>query len=127
MGQPQVSVVIPVWNGERYLKEAIESILNQDFPDFELIIIDDGSTDDSGRIAVTFAHDKRVIVLTQENAGVVVARNNGLQIAKGEFVAFLDADDIAKRDRFSKQVAYLQANPEVAVVGSHITYFSDKD
>lgn len=127
MGQPQVSVVIPVWNGERYLKEAIESILNQDFTDFELIIIDDGSTDDSGRIAATFAHDNRVVVMTQENAGVVAARNIGLQNAKGEFVAFLDADDIAKRDRLSKQVAYLQANPEVAVVGSHITFFSDKD
>ena len=126
MGQPQVSVVIPVWNGERHLKQAIESILAQDFLNFELIIIDDGSTDDSGRIAATFAHDKRVIIRTQENAGVVSARNHGLQIAKGEFVAFLDADDIAKPDRLSKQVAYLQANPEVAVVGSHITYISDE-
>jgi hypothetical protein len=127
MGQPQVSVVLPVWNGERYLKKSIESILAQDFSNFELIIIDDGSTDDSGRIAATFAHDKRVIIRTQENAGVVSARNLGLQVAKGEFVAFLDADDIAKPDRLSKQVAYLQANPEVAVVGSHIAHFNDED
>ena len=126
MGQPQVSVVIPVWNGERHLKQAIESILAQDCLNFELIIIDDGSTDGSRRIAASFSHDKRVVIRTQENAGVVSARNLGLQVAEGEFVAFLDADDIAKPDRLSKQVAYLQANPEVAVVGSHITYFSDE-
>ena len=126
MGQPQVSVVIPVWNGERHLKQAIESILAQDCLNFELIIVDDGSTDGSERIAASFSHDKRVIIRTQENAGVVSARNLGLQVAKGEFVAFLDADDIAKPDRLSKQVAYLQANPEIAVVGSHITCFSDE-
>jgi hypothetical protein len=127
MGQPQVSVVIPVWNGECYLKQAIESILAQDFVDFELIVIDDGSTDRSAEIVTAFAHDPRVALHKQANAGVVAARNAGLRVAQAEFVAFLDADDIAKRDRLSKQVAYLQANPEAAVVGSHITHFSDKD
>jgi len=125
MGQPQVSVVIPVWNGERYLKQAIESILAQDFADFELIVVDDGSTDGSARIAGNFAGDPRVKVLTQANGGVVAARNVGLNAARAEFVAFLDADDIAKPTRLSKQLTYLQAHPEIAVVGSHISYFDD--
>ena len=125
MGQPQVSVVIPVWNGERYLKQAIESILGQDFTDFELIVIDDGSTDWSAGIAGSFTGDPRVKLLTQANAGVVAARNAGLNAACAEFVAFLDADDIAQPTRLSKQLAYLQSHPEVAAVGSHITYFDD--
>lgn len=125
MGQPQVSVVIPVWNGERYLKQAIESILAQDFVDFELIVIDDGSKDGSAGIAKGFAGDARVRLLTQANGGVVAARNAGLNAACAEFVAFLDADDIAQPKRLSKQLAYLQSHPEVAAVGSHITYFDD--
>lgn len=126
MGQPQVTVVIPVWNGELYLGKAIESILAQDFRDFELIIVDDGSTDRSMRIASSFACDQRVRILSQANAGVVAARNAGLSAARSEYVAFLDADDIAKPTRLSKQLAYLHAHPDVAVVGSHITYFEDK-
>jgi hypothetical protein len=125
MGQPQVSVVIPVWNGERYLKEAIESILNQDFSDFELIVIDDGSTDRSAEIVSAFAHDPRVALHKQANAGVVATRNAGLRVAQAEFVAFLDADDIALPGRLARQVAFLRANPEVAVIGTDITYFND--
>lgn len=125
MNHPQVSVVIPVWNGEKYLAQAIESILEQDFDDFELIIVDDGSTDDSLRIAHEFTLDPRVKVMTQDNSGVVAARNVGLYISRAEFVAFLDSDDIAKPDRISKQVAYLHAHPAVAAVGSHIAYFKE--
>jgi hypothetical protein len=127
MGQPQVSVVIPVWNGERYLKQAIESILAQDFVDFELIVIDDGSTDRSAEIVSAFAYEPRVVLHRQANAGVVAARNVGLRLAQAEFVAFLDADDIALPGRLAKQVAYLRAHPEAAVIGSNITYFSDAD
>jgi GT2 family glycosyltransferase len=127
MGQPQVSVVLPVWNGERYLKQAIESILAQDFVDFELIVIDDGSTDRSAEIVTAFAHDPRVALHKQANAGVVAARNAGLRVAHAEFVAFLDADDIALPGRLAKQVAYLRAHPEAAAIGSNITYFSDAD
>jgi GT2 family glycosyltransferase len=124
MGQPQVSVVIPVWNGERYLKEAIESILAQDFGDFELIIVDDGSTDESVKIADSFVDDPRVSIRRQANAGVVAARNAGLLNARAEFVAFLDADDVAIPSRLSKQFTYLQGHPEVAAVGSHISHFN---
>lgn len=125
MGQPQVSVIIPVWNGERHLKQAIESILGQDFVDFELIVIDDGSTDRSAEIVSAFADEPRVMLHKQANAGVVAARNAGLRLAKAEFVAFLDADDIALPGRLARQVAFLRANPEVAVIGTDITYFSD--
>jgi hypothetical protein len=125
MNQPQVSVVIPVWNGERYLRQAIESILDQDFLDFELIIVDDGSTDGSATIAAEFMQDLRVKVLTQANSGVVAARNAGLLAARADLVAFLDSDDIAKPDRLTKQLTYLNAHPEIAVVGTHITYFSE--
>jgi len=124
MGQPQVSVVIPVWNGERYLKEAIESVLAQDFCDFELIIVDDGSTDKSTKVAEGFLDDPRISIRRQSNAGVVSARNTGLLAARSEFVAFLDADDVAKPLRLSKQFNYLKGHPEVAVVGSHISHFT---
>ena len=125
MGQPQVSVVIPVWNGERHLKQAIESILGQDFADFELIVIDDGSTDCSAEIVSAFANEPRVVLHKQANAGVVAARNAGLRLAKAEFVAFLDADDIALPGRLARQVAFLRANPEVSVIGTDIAYFND--
>lgn len=125
MKQPKVSVIIPAWNGERYLKEAIESILGQDFADFELIIVNDGSTDRTPEIAAEFLRDLRVKVLTQQNGGVVSARNAGLRASRAEFVAFLDADDIAKPDRLSKQVTYLTKHPDVAAVGSFITHFNE--
>jgi GT2 family glycosyltransferase len=125
MRQPAVSVVIPVWNGERYLKEAIESILSQDFTDFELIVVDDGSTDRTREIAGGFLQDRRVKVVIQENGGVVAARNTGLKAARAEFVAFLDADDIAKPDRLSKQLAYMRNHIGIAVIGSYITLFSE--
>lgn len=126
MGQPQVSVVIPVWNGERHLREAIESVLAQDFRDFELIVVDDGSTDGSAALAESFMSDVRVSVRRQANAGVVAARNAGLRAARAEFVAFLDADDIAKPERLTKQVACLRSRPEIAVVGSHIAHFDGR-
>ena len=126
MGQPQVSVVIPVWNGERYLREAIASIIAQSFRDFELIVVDDGSTDGSAEIAGEFANDPRVSVIRQTNAGVVSARNAGLRAARAELVAFLDSDDIARPNRLAKQVAYLNSRPEIGAVGSYITYFDGK-
>jgi hypothetical protein len=124
MGQPQVSVVLPVWNGERYLRAAIESVLAQDFPDFELIVIDDGSTDGTAEILRSFTGEPRLIVRTQPNAGIVGARNAGLRAAGAEFIAFLDADDIALPGRLSKQLAFLRAHPEVAAVGTAITHIS---
>ena len=90
----KVSVIIPVYNVEKYLRECIDSILNQTLHELELICVDDGSTDGSLEILQTYEKkDNRVTVLTQHNQGAGAARNKGLQIAKGEYLSFLDADD----------------------------------
>lgn len=120
MGQPQVSVVLPVWNGERFLKESVDSILAQDFRDFELIIVDDGSTDATGEIISQYADDARVRVLRQENKGLVAALNAGLELSRAALIARLDADDVALPHRLTAQLAYLDSNPNVMAVGSAI-------
>lgn len=90
----KITVVIPIYNREAFLAEAVESVLNQDFQDFELLLIDDGSTDGSAQLAQDYARvDKRVQLLQQENAGVSAARNRGLQHAQGCYIYFLDSDD----------------------------------
>lgn len=91
MNRPLVSVIIPVYNGEHYLSFAIRSVLQQDYYPFEIIVVDDGSTDKSGNIARSF---KEVHYIYQPNHGVAVARNVGVTAAQGEFIAFLDQDDL---------------------------------
>lgn len=116
---PKVSVLLPVYNAERYLETAIRSILEQSFSDFELIAVDDGSTDRSGAILDRLAiEDERIVVLRQDNTGVTRALNAGLAMARGEYVARMDADDIARPDRFARQVAELEARPDVVVLGT---------
>jgi Glycosyl transferase family 2 len=123
---PRVSVVLPVYNGEPFLAEAIDSILEQSFRDFELIAIDDGSTDASGDIIEERARaDSRVAALHQTNAGVVAALNRGLTLARGEFVARMDADDVAHPERLARQVAFLDDHPEIAVVGCAVTLIDE--
>ena len=91
---PSLSVIMPIYNSEEFLQKAIESVLNQSFKDFELILIDDGSTDNSGAICDKYAElDKRVIVAHQSNGGICAARNRGLDLAQGEYIAFADNDD----------------------------------
>lgn len=94
MDSPTISVIVPVYNVEQYLKECVDSILNQTFRDFELILVDDGSTDKSGMICDAYANeDPRIIVFHQQNAGAAAARNRGLDVARGEYIAFVDSDD----------------------------------
>ncbi len=112
-----ISVVMSVYNGERYLREAIDSILNQTFTDFEFIIIDDGSTDDSTEIITSFS-DNRIKLIQQENKGLAAALNKGIKIARGKYTARMDADDISKPDRFDIQFQYMEENPRCVVVGS---------
>ncbi|RZF59441.1 glycosyltransferase family 2 protein [Sphingobacterium corticibacterium] len=97
MKQPKVSVIMPVYNTEKYVKEAIQSILDQTLMDFELIVINDGSTDNSLHLVKTIP-DSRIRVLSQENAGQGAARNHGLQYARGEYIYFMDSDDILDRE-----------------------------
>jgi glycosyltransferase involved in cell wall biosynthesis len=108
---------MPVFNGEEFIEEAIKSVLQQTLDDLELIVIDDGSWDKSQAIARAF-HDKRVRVLChQTNLGLVHSRNEGLDNARGEFVAFLDSDDTADRNRFDSQVGFLRRNTPYEMVG----------
>ena len=114
----KVSVLMSVYNGERYLREAVESILNQTFTDFEFIIIEDGSTDATPRILRSYSDSRIVLVDNQENLGLTRSLNEGLVLAQGEYVARMDADDISLPHRLEKQVAFLERHPKVGIVGS---------
>jgi hypothetical protein len=114
---------MPVYNAERFLREAIDSVLNQTFTDFELIIADDCSKDDSWQILTEYAAaDKRVVLVRNEqNMGEAGARNSGLRVARGEYIAAMDADDVLLPNRFTLQVNYLDAHPEVGVLAGQAT------
>ncbi|MGH7719384.1 MAG: glycosyltransferase family A protein [Gemmatimonadaceae bacterium] len=109
--QPLVSCVIPVYNGARYLGEAIDSALGQSYPAIEVLVVDDGSTDDSGAVAA--AYGERVRYFRQENAGPPAARNTGVREARGEVIAFLDSDDLWHGEKIERQVAQFQVRPEL--------------
>ena len=108
---PLVSVILPVYNGQTYLAQALDSALVQDYPNTEFIVVDDGSTDGTAEVLRGFGN--RIHVLHQANGGPQRARNAGLAAARGEYIAFLDADDVWLQGKLSAQVAHLQANPEV--------------
>jgi glycosyltransferase involved in cell wall biosynthesis len=119
--EPTVSVLMPVYNAEGYLAVAVESILAQTLSDFEFLIIDDGSTDTSLAILEQFARrDGRVRLVSRPNAGVAASLNDMIDLARGEFLARMDSDDIAATDRFELQVAYLRAHPDCVAVGSSV-------
>ena len=115
---PKVTVFIPVYNRERYIGAAIDSILAQSFTDFELLLVDDGSTDDS--VAVIEAYDDPRIRLERnaQNLGSPRTRNRGLDLTRGEYMAMLDSDDAAYPERLARQVAFLDAHPDYAAIGS---------
>lgn len=125
---PEISVIIPVYNAASFLYESIESILNQTFSDFELIILNDKSTDGSLEIIKSFqSKDNRIIIIDKEqNVGPANLRNEGINAAKGTYIALMDADDIALPTRFEKQIAVLKNNPEIGVCGTWFTFFGSK-
>lgn len=114
MTRPAVSVVMPVYNVERYVGDAVRSVLAQSHTDFELLIIDDGGQDNSIDVCRAFA-DHRIRIITQENRGLAGARNTGIRNARGEFIAFLDSDDIWHREKLAKHVAHLRYAMDVGV------------
>lgn len=118
---PAVSVVMPVFNAQRYLSEAIQSILDQSFQGFELIAIDDGSTDQSSEILNAYAYrDSRLRVYRQTHRGLPATLNFGCALAQGRYIARMDADDIALPDRFAHQLPFLEAHPGVAILGTQL-------
>lgn len=118
---PAVSVLMAVYNGRKYLAEAIDSILAQTFPDFEFIIIDDGSSDGSAELVGEYARkDPRVRLIVQPNMGLTRSLNKGIGLARGRYLARMDGDDIALPTRFEKQVAFLDAHPDHVMIGSQV-------
>jgi len=125
-GSPMVSVVMPVYNGERHLPEAMESIRNQTFHDYEFIIIDDGSTDGSDLILSQWGKaDDRLRIYHQENKGVIASLNRGCQLAQGKYIARMDADDVSAPERFARQVHFMAGHPEIGILGTWITYIEE--
>jgi glycosyltransferase involved in cell wall biosynthesis len=118
---PSISVAMPVFNGARFLDEAIGSILRQTCTDFELIISDDGSTDRSLEIARAYAaKDSRIVVIAERHGGIAAAMNRALAVARGKFFAPMDQDDIALDDRLQRLAQFLERNPEIALVGGGV-------
>ena len=115
-----VSIVIPVYNAERFIKETIESVLNQTYTNFEILLIDDCSKDNSRKIIESF-DDKRIVYHLQEkNGGAGVARNTALTMAKGQYIAFLDADDVWEKDKLEKQIAIMNSDVWFTYTGASL-------
>ena len=116
--KPKVTILMSVYNGERYLREAIDSILNQTFRDFEFLIINDGSTDSTKEILNSYRDPRIKIINNKKNIGLTKSLNKGLRLASGEYIARQDADDISLPQRLEKQVEFLDSNSQTALVGS---------
>lgn len=126
MSVPKVTVLMSIYNGEQFLGEAIRSILAQTFRDFEFLIIDDGSSDKSVELVRSF-HDSRIrLIENGVNRGLVFSLNYGMELARSEYVARMDCDDISVATRLSKQTDFMQAHPEIVVCGSAISIFGDE-
>ena len=129
MSNPTISVIMSVYNGESYLKQSIESILKQNFSDFEFIIINDGSTDQSLGIIKQYAkRDCRIVIVTQDNIGLTKSLNKGIGLAKGKYIAFLDSDDVWLDDKLKKQVSmFRDSQEELGLVYCRTQIFFDDE
>jgi glycosyltransferase involved in cell wall biosynthesis len=125
MSAPLITVVIGAYNAERYLGEAIESVLAQTYRNLELIVVDDGSTDRTGEIAASYGDPVRCI--RQENGGMAASRNRAIPEARGDYLAFLDADDRFPPEKLEQQLAAFEADAELDVVYGHVTEFLSPD
>ncbi|MGC9293177.1 MAG: glycosyltransferase family 2 protein [Acidobacteriaceae bacterium] len=123
---PTVSVIVPTYNRKEYLRPAVESVLSQSFTDHELIVVDDGSTDGTDAVVARYAAQwPGVRYVRQQNRGVAAARNRGIALARGEFVCFLDSDDIWKPHKLQTQLQFARANPQYAIYASDIDSFHE--
>jgi glycosyltransferase involved in cell wall biosynthesis len=122
----KVSIVMPVFNADKYLKATIESILNQSYENFELILINDGSTDNSETIIRSFTDNRIKLLNNQGNKGLIYSLNKAFSISEGKYIARMDSDDLAHKDRIKIQVEYLENNIDVGIVSSNAIMFSDR-
>lgn len=120
---PMISVVMPVYNGEKFIGKAIESILNQTYKDFELIIINDGSKDRTLNIVKEYSDSRIRLIDLVRNVGLVKVRNIGIKNSNGKYIAWLDSDDISNKSRLKKQVNFLENNPSIGICGSWVRTF----
>jgi glycosyltransferase involved in cell wall biosynthesis len=118
MTQPLVSIIMPVYNVERFLQEAVGSALQQTYTNWELILINDGSTDRTREICLSYTDPRIRYIENEQNMGVLRSRNRALEFAKGDYIAWLDSDDIAAPEKIAKQVAFLEANPDYVMCGT---------
>lgn len=124
--RPLITVLMSVFNGERWLKDSITSVLNQSFFDFEFIIVDDGSTDDTANIIRGFQYeDDRIIVLTKANTGLAESLNYGIEHARGDWIARLDADDVCDPDRLHQQYEIAVSNPSLVFIGTDLLHIDE--
>ncbi len=125
MNDPKVSVIMGVYNGDRYLREAIDSILQQTFTDFEFIVINDGSSDNTHSILDSYKDQKIVKIINDKNIGLTKSLNRGIEVSRGVYIARMDVDDISLPERLERQVKYLDANPEVGLLASSFVYMDE--
>jgi len=120
--KPRVSVLMPVYNGREYLREAVDSILGQGYSDYEFIIIDDGSTDESEKVILSYRDERIRFISHEENVGLPSTLNKGMELAAGEYIVRMDQDDISLPERIEKQVRFMDNHPETGVCGTWIRY-----
>lgn len=125
MDEPKVTVLMAVHNGDKYLREAVDSILAQKFRDFEFLIVDDGSTDGTAEVLGRYSDPRIRIVTNEENIGLTKSLNKGLGLARGEYVARIDADDYAYPERLERQVSYLEENEGVGLLGTNAVFMDE--
>ncbi|NLP58167.1 glycosyltransferase family A protein [Lutibacter sp. B1] len=124
----KVSIIVPCFNQAKYLNNTLQSVYNQTYKDWECIIVNDGSTDDTEVVALNWSNkDSRFKYFFQNNNGVSVARNYGVKLAKGKYIQFLDSDDILEKNKINYQVKILDSNPEIDIIYSSSRYFFDGD
>lgn len=116
--QPAISIILPAYNAAAFVVKAVNSILQQTYRDFELIIINDGSTDATEALIQPLLVDQRIRYISRENKGLIATLNEGIALARADYIARMDADDIAMPERLAKQLAFLMSQPNIAVVGS---------
>jgi glycosyltransferase involved in cell wall biosynthesis len=119
---PQVSCIVPAYNAQAYLRQTLESVLAQSGAELEVIVVDDGSVDRTAKIAASFG--QQIQFISQANAGVTAARNRGLDQARGEYIAFMDADDLCRPNKLALQLAAFAADPNLEMCAGHVQNFS---
>jgi glycosyltransferase involved in cell wall biosynthesis len=123
MNEPLVSVILPVYNSEKYIYDSLKSVLSQSYRNIEVILVNDGSNDNTKKIILNDFNDDRIFYFEQENSGIVCALNRGIFLAKGKYIARMDADDICLYERLEKQVAFLEKNSDYVLCGTSYVKF----